>query len=285
MSDEDVSTFIPIIDAILFESDLTTVSVKKVRNGLQTKVGYDVTFQKKQIDLLIADRFENVLAQREFDNGVKQEEDAEGEDEDEYKPEVKGEVSEDSFSTAVDFENAVKHEYSVTPSKWSKSVVDEDARLAAELHAQWNSGRPSRSTKKKSVKPAPKVRKSKMSDVKVKSDGSGRERPAKKKRKANPNSPFMVRTLVPLQPTSNLPQAPLILSEPLSGLLGETMLSRPETVKRIWAYVKERNLQDPEDKRYILCDDSMKPIFGNKIHMFTMNKVLAQNMYKPEEKI
>lgn len=44
-------------------------------------------------------------------------------------------------------------------------------------------------------------------------------------------------------------------------------LSRPETVKRIWAYVKERNLQDPEDKRYIICDDSMKPIFGNKIHM------------------
>ncbi|CAZ81084.1 unnamed protein product [Tuber melanosporum] len=229
LSDEDVSTFIPIIDAILFESDLTTVSVKKVRNGLQTKVGYD-----KQIDILIADRFENVLAQREFDNGVKQEEDAEGEDEDKYEPEVKGEVFEDGFSTAVDFENAVKHE------------------LAAELHAQWNSGRPSRSTKKKSVKPAPKVRKSKMSDVKVKSDRSGGERPAKKKRKANPNSPFM---------------APLILSEPLSGLLGETMLSRPETVKRIWAYVKERNLQDPEDKRYILCDDSMKPIFGNKIHM------------------
>jgi len=270
LSDEDVSTFIPIIDAILFESDLTTVSVKKVRNGLQTKVGYDVTFQKKQIDILIADRFENVLAQREFDNGVKQEEDAEGEDEDKYEPEVKGEVFEDGFSTAVDFENAVKHEYSVTPSNRSKSVVDEDARLAAELHAQWNSGRPSRSTKKKSVKPAPKVRKSKMSDVKVKSDRSGGERPAKKKRKANPNSPFM---------------APLILSEPLSGLLGETMLSRPETVKRIWAYVKERNLQDPEDKRYILCDDSMKPIFGNKIHMFTMNKVLAQNMYKPEEKI
>lgn len=264
LSDEDVSTFIPIIDAILFESDLTTVSVKKVRNGLQTKVGYDVTCQKKQIDLLIADRFENVLAQ------VKQEEDAEGEDEDEYEQEVKEEVSEDSFSTAPDVGNAVKHEYSVTPSKRSKSVVDEDARLAAELHAQWNSGRPSRSAKKKPVKPTPKVRKSKKSDAKVNSDGSDGEKPTKKKRKANPNSPFM---------------APLILSEPLSILLGETMLSRPETVKRIWAYVKERNLQDPEDKRYIICDDSMKPIFGNKIHMFTMNKVLAQNMYKPEEKI
>lgn len=229
---------------------------------------------------MIADRFENVLAQ------VKQEEDAEGEDEDEYEQEVKEEVSEDSFSTAPDVGNAVKHEYSVTPSKRSKSVVDEDARLAAELHAQWNSSRPSRSAKKKPVKPAPKVRKSKKSDAKVNSDGSDGEKPTKKKRKANPNSPFMVRALAPLQPTPNLLQAPLILSEPLSILLGETMvstspphparcllkltipkLSRPETVKRIWAYVKERNLQDPEDKRYIICDDSMKPIFGNKIHM------------------
>jgi len=160
---------------------------------------------QKQIDILIADRFENVLAQREFDNGVKQEEeDAEGEDEDEYEQEVKEEVSEDSFSTAPDVGNAVKHEYSVTPSKRSKSVVDEDARLAAELHAQWNSGRPSRSAKKKPVKPAPKVRKSKKSDAKVNSDGSEGEKPTKKKRKANPNSPFMVRALAPLQLTPNL---------------------------------------------------------------------------------
>ena len=44
-------------------------------------------------------------------------------------------------------------------------------------------------------------------------------------------------------------------------------MPRPEVVKRIWAYVKEHGLQDPEDRRFILCDDKMKPVFGDKVHM------------------
>lgn len=38
--------FIPIIDAILYASDLSTVSVKSVRTGLQSQLGYDITAQK-----------------------------------------------------------------------------------------------------------------------------------------------------------------------------------------------------------------------------------------------
>lgn len=134
--------------------------------------------------------------------------------------------------------------------KRSASSLDEDARLAAELHAQWNGGRPSRRGKQVPKTTTPKKKKGrKKSDVMVNPES---RKPEKKKRKVNPNSSF---------------NAPLILSEPLSNLLGESQLSRPETVKRIWAYVKERDLQDPDDRRYILCDDSMKPIFGNKIHM------------------
>lgn len=60
-------------------------------------------------------------------------------------------------------------------------------------------------------------------------------------------------------------------------------MSRPKVVKEIWNYVKAHDLQDPNDKRYIICDDKLKPIFGDKVHMFTMNKVLSGFMYKPEE--
>ena len=38
--------YIGIIDGILIGADLTTVSVKKVRNDLQTAVGYDITPHK-----------------------------------------------------------------------------------------------------------------------------------------------------------------------------------------------------------------------------------------------
>lgn len=74
------------------------------------------------------------------------------------------------------------------------------------------------------------------------------------------------------------------LSEPLSALLGETALSRPQTVKRIWAYVKERDLQNPDDKRQIRCDDKLRAVFKtDQVHMFTMNKILAGHLYPMEE--
>lgn len=76
------------------------------------------------------------------------------------------------------------------------------------------------------------------------------------------------------------------LSEPLSALLGETQLSRPQTVKKIWEYVKARDLQDPSDKRQIVCDDAMRAVFKtDRVHMFTMNKILNQNLYPVEEEV
>ena len=59
-------------------------------------------------------------------------------------------------------------------------------------------------------------------------------------------------------------------SDALSALVGETRLSRPQTVKRIWDYVKAGSMQDPADKRYILCDDRLKSVFHtDRLHMFT----------------
>ena len=74
------------------------------------------------------------------------------------------------------------------------------------------------------------------------------------------------------------------LSEPLSAMLGESTLSRPQTVKKIWDYVKARDLQDPKDKRQIVCDDAMRAVFkGDRVHMFTMNKLLANHLYPVDE--
>lgn len=61
-------------------------------------------------------------------------------------------------------------------------------------------------------------------------------------------------------------------------------LSRPQTVKKIWEYVKARELQDPNDKRQIRCDDAMRAVFKqDRVHMFTMNKILNQNLYAQDE--
>lgn len=93
------------------------------------------------------------------------------------------------------------------------------------------------------------------------------------------------------------------LSEPLSALLGEptvstsldlwssalffanfTQLSRPQTVKKVWQYIRENELQDPSDRRQIRCDDAMRAVFKqDRVHMFTMTKILNQNLYNPDE--
>ncbi len=61
-------------------------------------------------------------------------------------------------------------------------------------------------------------------------------------------------------------------------------LSRPQVVKKIWEYIKARDLQDPADKRQILCDERMHAVFkSDRVHMFTMNKILGNQLYPVEE--
>jgi chromatin remodeling complex protein RSC6 len=61
-------------------------------------------------------------------------------------------------------------------------------------------------------------------------------------------------------------------------------LSRPQVVKKIWAYIKELDLQDPADKRQIRCDEKLVSVFKqDRVHMFTMNKILSKQLYDVEE--
>jgi upstream activation factor subunit UAF30 len=52
--------------------------------------------------------------------------------------------------------------------------------------------------------------------------------------------------------------------------------------KRIWAYIKGNGLQNPEDKRQILCDDKLERVLGvKKVDMFRLTKLLAQVAQQP----
>lgn len=54
-------------------------------------------------------------------------------------------------------------------------------------------------------------------------------------------------------------------------------LSRPQVVKKLWDHIKANNLQDPQDKREILCDQSMQQLFGvTRLNMFKMNKLISE---------
>ncbi|KAF9765181.1 RNA polymerase I upstream activation factor complex subunit Spp27 [Fusarium sp. DS 682] len=57
-------------------------------------------------------------------------------------------------------------------------------------------------------------------------------------------------------------------------------LSRPQVVKKLWEHIKANNLQDPNDKRQIICDEKMQAVFKQaKVDMFRMNKDIGSHLY------
>ena len=66
-------------------------------------------------------------------------------------------------------------------------------------------------------------------------------------------------------------------SEPLVALLGVERLSRPQTVKQLWDYIKGNDLQDPNNKKIIVGDEKFRAVFGQaRLDMFQMNKLLGE---------
>lgn len=77
---------------------------------------------------------------------------------------------------------------------------------------------------------------------------------------------------------------PCGLSPKLQEFVGAPELARTEVVKRIWAYIREKNLQNPKDRRKILCDETLHALFHVKsIDMFKMNKALAKHIWPIED--
>ncbi|VVA98182.1 unnamed protein product [Arabis nemorensis] len=70
------------------------------------------------------------------------------------------------------------------------------------------------------------------------------------------------------------------LSPKLGEFIGTSQLARTEVVKKMWVYIREKNLQDPKDRRKILCDKSLHSLFHVKsINMFQMNKALSKHIW------
>jgi len=261
LTDVDRATYTRIIDGILASADLETVTRKKIRQGLEEAIDRDLSDQKDAIKRLIEARFDAISTAQ-------------------VPTPTSGANGTNGHSPSDDETGDGAIEVSLPPAskkqKRESSSEDADARLAAELQAQENrlsrgrvtrgagTAKPSKTksktktTKKKSAK---RVRSDDDSNADD-SDASG-----KPKRKAGGGF-----------------QKPFNLSDPLADVCGETQLSRPQVVKKLWDYIKGNELQDPNDKRQILCDEKLHAVFKqDKINMFSMNKLLGNQLYPVEE--
>lgn len=75
------------------------------------------------------------------------------------------------------------------------------------------------------------------------------------------------------------PAATLHPSAALAAVIGAQATSRTEVTKKIWDYVKAHNLQDPADKRTIVADDALRPVFGkDRISMFELAGLVSKHL-------
>ena len=87
---------------------------------------------------------------------------------------------------------------------------------------------------------------------------------AKKKSARKPNAAFM-KSFTP--------------SEALADVIGAAAAARTEVVKKLWAYIKKHNLQNPKNKRNILADDKLAKVFGKKeVTMFELASLIGKHL-------
>lgn len=77
----------------------------------------------------------------------------------------------------------------------------------------------------------------------------------------------------------NALQQPLQPSPELAAVVGDGPMPRGEVVSKVWAYIKQHKLQNPDDGREILADDTLQAVLGKKsVTMFELNKHLARHL-------
>ena len=68
-------------------------------------------------------------------------------------------------------------------------------------------------------------------------------------------------------------------SPELAAIIGPDAQPRTEVTKRVWDYIKQHNLQNPANKRNILCDAALKAVMGkDEVTMFEMTGLVGKHL-------
>ena len=102
-----------------------------------------------------------------------------------------------------------------------------------------------------------------------------KKRPANKRRRQKEAAPVAIAKGITAQEE---------ITPALAAFLGtapKELVARTEVVKRLWAYIKEHDLQTPDDRRTIRLDPSLQDVFGQHVThftMFTMHKYITTQL-------
>lgn len=66
----------------------------------------------------------------------------------------------------------------------------------------------------------------------------------------------------------------------LAAVIGSESVTRGQAIKKIWEYIKEHDLQDPNDKRQIVPDNKLSAVFGSSesVSMFRISGLIGKHL-------
>ncbi len=68
-------------------------------------------------------------------------------------------------------------------------------------------------------------------------------------------------------------------SAALAAVIGDGLYGRGEVTKKLWDYIKAQNLQDAKDKRTIIADAKLEPVFGKaSVTMFEIAGLIGKHL-------
>jgi chromatin remodeling complex protein RSC6 len=80
---------------------------------------------------------------------------------------------------------------------------------------------------------------------------------------------------------SVLSQMNYSLSPELAEIVGSKKATRPQVIKKIWAYIKSKKLQDAKNRRMICPDKKLAEVLGSRpIDMLKMAGALNKHIKK-----
>lgn len=251
------------IAVILKDANLEETAAKKVRLQLEANLKCDLSGRKKEVDDLVMDY---VNAQDE--SGDEEEEDEEEEEEapkkkqSKKKQESEDEEEEDEEDSEDDKKKKGKRGAPAKrgPAKKKKhgSESEEESEDDAGSDDDYKPNKASKGSAKKGG-----GRKKKGSDSDSDEDW---KRPKAAKAKKAPGAKKGKGTGF---------TRPYKLSPELADICGADSLPRHEVVKKVWTIIKERNLYDPKNKQYAICDSELQKVIGVKrFRTFGMLKYL-----------
>jgi len=73
---------------------------------------------------------------------------------------------------------------------------------------------------------------------------------------------------------------PMQPSSDLANVVGSSPMPRTEVTKKLWQYIKRKNLQDQKNRRMINADENLRPIFGGsrQVSMFEMTRLVNKHL-------